>query len=203
MIKFNEKLLTPKLQMQKAYKQRLDELNSLDLSYAPKRSADEVITKIQEKFKFGEKKAKDLFEWHKDSSPLTKNDDGTPKVFYHGAKVAKGADIEIFDTKFANGNYEHGQIKNLPFGFFFSSDLKTAKGYTYNDNELVKNVFLKLENPLVIDFGGKTYNQGIDDAISQMSQEFKKGIHDSIIYKNIIDDSTQDRAKNTRWLIQS
>ena len=27
MIKFNEKLLTPKLQMQKAYKQRLDELN--------------------------------------------------------------------------------------------------------------------------------------------------------------------------------
>lgn len=175
--------------------QKIKELNSLDLSYAPKRNADEITTKIQEKFKFDEKKAKDLYEWHKDSSPLTKNDDGTPKVFYHGAKVAKGADIEIFDTKFANGNYEHGQIKNLPFGFFFSSDLKTAKGYTYNDNELVKNVFLKLENPLVIDFGGKTYNQGIDDAISQMSQEFKKGTHDSIIYKNIIDDSTQDRAK--------
>ena len=161
----------------------------------PSAKSSEIVSKIQEKFKFDEKKAKDLFEWHKDSSPLTKNDDGTPKVFYHGAKVAKGADIEIFDTKFANGNYEHGQIKNLPFGFFFSSDLKTAKGYTYNDNELVKNVFLKLKNPLVIDFGGKTYNQGIDDAISQISQEFKKGIHDSIIYKNIIDDSTQDRAK--------
>lgn len=161
----------------------------------PSTKPSEIVSKIQEKFKFNEKKAKDLYEWHKDSSPLTKNDDGTPKVFYHGAKVAKGADIEIFDTKFANGNYEHGQIKNLPFGFFFSSDLKTAKGYTYNDNELVKNVFLKLKNPLVIDFGGKTYNQGIDDAISQMSQEFKKGTHDSIIYKNIIDDSTQDRAK--------
>ena len=186
---------------EKIDKENADEV--LDISFAPKRSADEITTKIQEKFKFDEKKAKDLFEWHKDSSPLTKNDDGTPKVFYHGAKVSKGADIEIFDTKFANGNYEHGQIKNLPFGFFFSSDLKTAKGYTYNDNELVKNVFLKLENPLVIDFGGKTYNQGIDDAILQMSQEFKKGIHDSIIYKNIIDDSTQDRAKNIRWLIQS
>ena len=161
----------------------------------PSTKPSEIVSKIQKKFKFDEKKAKDLYEWHKDSSPLTKNDDGTPKVFYHGAKVAKGADIEIFDTKFANGNYEHGQIKNLPFGFFFSSDLKTAKGYTYNDNELVKNVFLKLENPLVIDFGGKTYNQGIDDAISQMSQEFKKGTHDSIIYKNIIDDSTQDKAK--------
>lgn len=83
----------------------------------------------------------------------------------------------------------------MPFGFFFSSDLKTVKGYTYNDNELVKNVFLKLKNPLVIDFGGKTYNQGIDDAISQMSQEFKKGTHDSIIYKNIIDDSTQSGVK--------
>lgn len=50
MVKFNEKLLTPKLQMQKAYKQRLDELNSLDLSYAPKRNADEVITKSQVDF---------------------------------------------------------------------------------------------------------------------------------------------------------
>ena len=99
MIKFNEKLLTPKLQMQKAYKQRLDELNSLDLSYAPKRSADEVITKIQEKFKFDEKKAKDLFEWHKDSSPLTKNDDGTPKVFYHGSPN----EFEVFDIEKTRG----------------------------------------------------------------------------------------------------
>ena len=102
MIKFNEKLLTPKLQMQKAYKQRLDELNSLDLSYAPKRNADEITTKIQEKFKFDEKKAKDLFEWHKDSSPLTKNDDGAPKVFYHGSPN----EFEVFDilTNFIIGN---------------------------------------------------------------------------------------------------
>ena len=43
--------------------------------------APEIISKIEQKFGFDEKKAKDLYEWHKDSSPLTKEADGTPKVF--------------------------------------------------------------------------------------------------------------------------
>lgn len=29
---------------------------------------------------------KNLKDWHKESSPLTKNTDGTPKIFYHGTK---------------------------------------------------------------------------------------------------------------------
>ena len=127
MIKFNEKLLTPKLQMQKAYKQRLDELNSLDLSYAPKRNADEITTKIQEKFKFNEKKAKDLYEWRKDSSPLTKNDDGTPKVFYHGS-TAK------FETFIPNPK---------SYGIWLTSDKnKAIPHYEKSRNELY-SVFAK------------------------------------------------------------
>ena len=127
MVKFNEKLLTPKLQMQKAYKQRLDELNSLDLSYAPKRNADEITTKIQEKFKFNEKKAKDLYEWRKDSSPLTKNDDGTPKVFYHGS-TAK------FETFIPNPK---------SYGIWLTSDKnKAIPHYEKSRNELY-SVFAK------------------------------------------------------------
>ena len=131
MIKFNEKLLTPKLQMQKAYKQRLDELNSLDLSYAPKRSADEVITKIQEKFKFDEKKAKDLYEWHKDSSPLTKEADGTPKVFYHGSPN----EFEVFDIEKTRGELGH----------YFTDDKSYAEQYM-RDNGKIYAVFLKSKN---------------------------------------------------------
>ena len=55
MIKFNEKLLTPKLQMQKAYKQRLDELNlneNLGKSQAEiqKRSVQDYVNEFEQTF---------------------------------------------------------------------------------------------------------------------------------------------------------
>ena len=40
---------------------------------------------------------KNLKDWHKESSPLTKNTDGTPKIFYHGTKKSN---ISEFDQKF-------------------------------------------------------------------------------------------------------
>ena len=53
-----------------------------------KQGIDEVsLVKVQSKFKYDEKKASDLLEWHKDSSPITKDKDGLPKVFYHGSKA--------------------------------------------------------------------------------------------------------------------
>ena len=40
---------------------------------------------------------KNLKDWHKESSPITKNTDGTPKIFYHGTKKSN---ISEFDQKF-------------------------------------------------------------------------------------------------------
>ena len=111
--------------------QKIKELNSLDLSYAPKRNADEITTKIQEKFKFDEKKAKDLYEWHKDSSPLTKNDDGTPKVFYHGSPN----EFEVFDIEKTRGELGH----------YFTDDKSYAEQYM-RDNGKIYAVFLKSKN---------------------------------------------------------
>lgn len=38
-----------------------------------------------------------LKEWHKDSHPLTKNEDGTPKVFYHGSQIKSIHNRGTFD----------------------------------------------------------------------------------------------------------
>ena len=38
---------------------------------------------------------KNLSAWHRDSHPLTKNKDGSPRVFYHGT----AADFNSFDNK--------------------------------------------------------------------------------------------------------
>ncbi|MGW8169653.1 MAG: ADP-ribosyltransferase-containing protein [Sulfurovaceae bacterium] len=84
-----------------------------------------------------------LLEWHKDSHPLTKNEDGTPKVFYHGT----GADFEEF--KISKGIY--GQ------GIYFAEDPKLANIYSYRDNgePNVMPVYLKMQNPLVLKEGDK------------------------------------------------
>ena len=99
------------------------------------------VKKIQEKFKFDEKKAKDLYEWHKDSSPLTKNDDGTPKVFYHGNK--NGNEIEIFKDEFDNSGW----------GVWLTPRQDLAQTYGY-----LQEVFIKGQNFLDLEKFYKQHN---------------------------------------------
>ena len=94
-----------------------------------------LLSKVQSKFKYDEKKASDLLEWHKDSSPITKDKDGLPKVFYHGSKV-KG--LEEFKSEFDESG----------LGFWFVDDIEYAK--RVDDN--LYEVFLNVKNP--IDFRG-------------------------------------------------
>ena len=57
-----------------------------------------------------------LKEWHKDSAPITKNADGSPKVFYHGSKAR---DIAEFKDEF----------DKTGVGFWFSPNKNTADEY--------------------------------------------------------------------------
>ena len=57
-----------------------------------------------------------LRQWHKDSAPITKNADGSPKVFYHGSKVKS---ITEFKDKF----------DKTGVGFWFSPNKNTADEY--------------------------------------------------------------------------
>ena len=60
---------------------------------------------------------KNLKDWHKESSPLTKNTDGTPKIFYHGTKKSN---IREFDQKFDKSKW----------GFFFATDKEISEPYS-------------------------------------------------------------------------
>lgn len=60
---------------------------------------------------------KNLKDWHKESSPLTKNTDGTPKIFYHGTKKSN---ISEFDQKFDKSKW----------GFFFATDKEISEPYS-------------------------------------------------------------------------
>ncbi|MCR2103375.1 hypothetical protein CUPS4256_09015, partial [Campylobacter upsaliensis] len=156
------------------------------------------VLKVQEKFKFNPQKAKDLLEWHKNSHALTKDENNLPKVFYHGTGQKefdilqnKDVNFEVFKATLSN------QDDDFLKGHYFSSNIKIAKTYTYNNN--IYKVFLNAKNPLVIDFKGHTFNDYIDEAIDNIPKSVQENIrdfYDSIIFKNIIDDSTQNGKKH-------
>ncbi len=152
---------------------------------------NDIIPKIANKFNKDEIWAKNLYEWHKDSSPLTKEADGTPKVFYHGNKD-NGTDFEVFMLK-------QGNDTRTPSAFF-SSDENTAKSYirgTAPDEQKTFKVFLNVKNPLIIDFEGRAYidKQELADKIFKGEQWFdlavdkalQAGKYDGIIFKNVKD----------------
>ncbi|WP_270971895.1 PBECR2 nuclease fold domain-containing protein [Campylobacter upsaliensis] len=91
------------------------------------------VLKVQEKFKFNPQKAKDLLEWHKDSHALTKDENGLPKVFYHGTY----AKFEVFKRV--------GKASQQ--GFFFTPIQKATE--QYGDTSL--STFLNIKNPFRAD----------------------------------------------------
>ena len=83
---------------------------------------------------------KNLKDWHKDSSPLTKNTDGTPKIFYHGTKKSN---ISEFDQKFDKSKW----------GFFFTTDKGLSEEYSKGryglkePNSGVMEVYINAKKP--------------------------------------------------------
>ncbi|ELT5783198.1 hypothetical protein R6191_000374 [Campylobacter upsaliensis] len=86
-----------------------------------------------EKFHYDEKKAKDLLEWHKDSHALTKDENGLPKVFYHGTY----SKFRVFRRV----GKASGQ------GFFFTPSQKATEEY----GDITLNTFLNIKNPFRAD----------------------------------------------------
>lgn len=121
---------------------------------------------IQAKFKFDEKKAKDLAEWHKESHPITKDEQGLPKVFYHGTRADKK--FEVFD--------KYAKFKDNPaIGFWFSDNEKIAKSYA-KDN--IYKVFLKMKKPFIM-YGAvdETTFKEILEIFPEAEEKIRKGIY--------------------------
>ena len=78
-----------------------------------------------------------LRQWHKDSVPITKNADGSPKVFYHGSKAR---DIAEFKDEFDKSGY----------GFWFNQSKSTA--VEFKQDGKIYQVYLNVKNPIDLSF---------------------------------------------------
>lgn len=76
-----------------------------------------------------------LKEWHKDSAPITKNSDGSPKTFYHGSNEGG---LDIFKR----------QPEGSGYGFWFTVSQKQANEYA--SAELIPG-YLKITKPFEIE----------------------------------------------------
>lgn len=106
----------------------------------PNGSLEEIITfysdrNLKDRMEFENPKVKydvNLSEWHKDSAPITKNADGSPKVFYHGSRAD---DLQEFDAAFDREG----------IGFWFATKQKDADRYGVGES---LEVYLNLKKPL-------------------------------------------------------
>ncbi|WP_297945519.1 LPD23 domain-containing protein [uncultured Campylobacter sp.] len=78
-----------------------------------------------------------LQNWHKHSAPITKNADGSPKVFYHGSSAK---DITEFKGEFDKSGY----------GFWFSQEKEIAN--EFREHGKIYKVYLKSNNPIDLSF---------------------------------------------------
>jgi len=76
-----------------------------------------------------------LRQWHKDSAPITKNADGSPKVFYHGSNEGG---LSVFKR----------QPEGSGYGFWFATSQKQANEYA--SAELIPS-YLKITKPFEIE----------------------------------------------------
>ena len=78
-----------------------------------------------------------LQNWHEHSAPITKNADGSPKVFYHGSSAK---DITEFKGEFDKSGY----------GFWFSQEKEIAN--EFREHGKIYKVYLKSSNPIDLSF---------------------------------------------------
>ena len=144
-----------------------------------------LFKEAREHFKeFEPRKIKDLLEWHKDSSPLTKDEQGLPRVFYHGS--TSGKKIIEFDRQFDKSGW----------GFWFSPIRAVGAGFAKHRKP--QAVFLKLEKPFDmtkgVDFDLMLKEQLFfgKEQIEELKPEFKKI---QKIYKGLLQDLDKQGIK--------
>lgn len=97
---------------------------------------------------------------------------GEPLKVYHGTDF----NFNVFEMR--------GGV-DFPDAAYFSSKKSVAKSYTNNNN--IMEVYLKIENPYVVDAEGQSYNDFYDHLVSDMDYAIRNE-HDGVIIRNIRDD---------------
>ncbi len=78
----------------------------------------------------------------KEISPKLLNEDGTPKVVYHGTP-SKRFNIFNYDNIGNEGGSEHG------YGFYFTGSRKEAQLYTQGKSDTIIEAYLSMHNPII------------------------------------------------------
>ncbi len=148
------------------------------------------------------------------ADPVSKevlNEDGTPKVFYHGTN----ADFSAFDLTKSGSNF--GVISE---GMFFFTDKKNAYPSSAEDyakyitkknggKERIFECYIKMQNPLVVD-SSKSYDpiSHYDRNADRIYSRYFSGDYDGIIVKDstgrnsgsvlaLVDNATQIKTAET------
>lgn len=116
-------------------------------------------------------------KWFGDSKVV--DESGKPLVVYHGTESDK--QFEIFETGKPDGTE----------AIYFSSDKKTAN--SYSATLPVYEVFLKIENPFIVNAQGQEYNNFTAEIRSNLDWAIRNG-HDGVIIKNIRDGWSQNKG---------
>ena len=82
------------------------------------------------------RRSKNLSAWHEGSHSATKNDDGSPRVYYHGSNQK----LDVIKPGMRDP------------GAWFTTNLRNANNYARGENAHVHEVYLKSKNPMVVPF---------------------------------------------------
>ncbi|WP_086282272.1 LPD23 domain-containing protein [Campylobacter devanensis] len=127
---------------------------------------------------YNDEKIANLANWHKDSHAVTKESDGSPKVFYHGTN----AKFDAFDIDKSKGGW-------LGKSFYFTDGKGKAKGYGKN----VISTYLNLKNPYIskandhYSFVNEVKEQfGVKENYGEFdpAQVLKQHGYDGVVYKD-------------------
>ena len=122
--------------------------------------------------------------WFGDSK--VRDAEGKPLVVYHGSP---------------KGGFDEFDVSNV--GVFFSNRYDIAASYAgtyddvqlpepgaefYDENKGVYSVFLKLQNPMVLDWGGKDWGEGPEGLrLDDWANRAKRAGHDGLVVENVVD----------------
>ena len=123
-------------------------------------------------------------KWFGDSKVV--DADGKPMVVYHGSP---------------QGGFDEFDVSNV--GVFFSSRYDVAASYAgayddveladpdaefYDENQGVYSVYIKIENPMVVDWGGKDWGDGPEGLrLDEWANRAKRAGHDGLIVEGVVD----------------
>lgn len=130
---------------------------------------------------------KDWFgDWENNPESASKvvNENGTPRVVYHGTKSDA---FTVFDSSKANKKL----LNRLGNGYYFAADIESAE--RYGDN--VVSVYLDIKNPY------RVYGKREGGMIEQMAEDF--GMNASEISRNDIQDILKEHGYDGVMLYQN